>query len=107
MLTNNYDLDLMLPSQPNKDVVFNEAVIKIDSFCNMAIESFQSEVPGPLNLGAMHIIAEGQYAMSICYCASMAAGWRIQAPKKGMVFLVRSENKFFHFDGTRWEVVGS
>ena len=38
MLTNNYSLDLMLPSQPNKDVVFNEAITKIDSFCNFGFD---------------------------------------------------------------------
>ena len=105
MLTHNYCLDLMLPSQVNKDVVFNEAITKIDSFCNFAINSFEGGVPAFLNVGAMHIICEGDHAMSICYCPSEAAGWKIQKPKKGMVFFVRSENKLFYFTGSQWEAV--
>jgi len=105
MLTNNYGLDLMLPSQTNKDVVFNEAITKIDSFCNFAVNSFEGNIPSSLNVGAMHIICEGDHAMSICYCPSEAAGWKIQKPKKGMVFFVRSENKLFYFNGAQWEAV--
>lgn len=105
MQTTNYGIDLMLPSQANKDVVFNEAITKIDAFCNFAINSFEGKVPAKLNVGAMHIVCEGSHAMSICYCPSEAAGWKIQKPKKGMIFFVRSENKLFYFDGIKWEPV--
>ena len=105
MLTNNYGFDLMTPSQANKDVVFNEAITKLDSFCNFSINSFEAHVPYALTPGSMHILAEGDHAMAICYCPSEAAGWKIQKPKKGMVFFVRSENKLFYFDGAKWEPV--
>ena len=105
MLTNNYGLDLMIPSQANKDVVFNEAITKLDSFCNFSLNSFESKAPHELKPGAMHIITEGDYAMCIYYCPSEASGWKIQKPKKGMVFFVHSENKFFYFDGSKWESV--
>ena len=107
MLTNNYGFDLMIPSQANKDVVFNEAITKLDSFCNFSIDSFENNVPHMLNPGSMHIICDGTYAMSICYCPSEAAGWKIQKPKKGMVFFVRSENKLFYFDGRKWDAVAT
>jgi len=34
MKTTNFCMDLMVPSQLNKDIVFNEALLKIDSFMN-------------------------------------------------------------------------
>ena len=105
MLTNNYGFDLMMPAQANKDVVFNEAITKLDAFCNFSINSFEGNIPYALTPGAMHIVREGDYAMSICYCSSEAAGWKIQRPKKGMMFFVRSENNHFYFDGDKWEAV--
>lgn len=105
MVTNNYGIDLMLPFQANKDVLFNEAIVKFDSFCNFAITSFIDKIPSKLTVGSMHIITDGEYKMSICYCPSEACGWKIQAAKKGMVFFVQSENRFFHFEGIKWDAI--
>lgn len=105
MITNNYEFDLMMPAQVNKDVVFNEAITKLDAFCNFSINSFASAVPYDLIPGQMHIITEGTHSMSICYCPSVASGWKIYKPKNGMILFVRSENKFFLFDGTKWNTV--
>jgi hypothetical protein len=103
MLTNNYGMDLMTPSQASKDVVFNEAITKLDSFCNIVISSFESTIPTTLSAGAVHILNNGTYVNAICYCPSTIAGWKIQAPKKGMVFFVYNENAFFYFEGAKWE----
>ncbi|MEY3197357.1 MAG: hypothetical protein RLZZ59_728 [Pseudomonadota bacterium] len=105
MLTNNYSMDLMTPSQPNKDVVFNEAITKLDSFCGIVVSSFEGSVPASITIGAVHIISSGSDKYKICYCPSAASGWRIQEPKEGMIFFVKSENGFFCFNGASWEKV--
>jgi Protein of unknown function (DUF2793) len=105
MQTNNYAITLMIPSQINKDVLFNEAICKIDSFCNIAILSFVPNIPEDLAIGTMHIISEGLNRNSICYNPSSAAGWKILNPIKNMIFFIISERRFFLFNGETWEGV--
>lgn len=102
MLTRNYNLDLMQPDQPYKDVVFNEALTKLDSFINLSIEAILEMPPEAPVPGNMHIVKNGPNPNYIYYCISEKFGWRIQKPIRGMIFFVNAENKFFRFDGTMW-----
>ena len=105
MLTHNYKIDLMIPSQINKDVIFNEAISKIDNFCNIAIHSFITDRPREQNIGSIHIISGGDNKNSICYCPSKASGWKIQQPVQNMIFFVITERRFVYFNGENWEVI--
>ncbi len=105
MQTNNYGIDLMIPSQVNKDVIFNESIIKLDSFCNIAVNSFEPNIPEELRVGEMQIISEGENKNSICYCPSKASGWKLLKPTKNMIFYIKQERNFFCFNGEEWEAI--
>jgi hypothetical protein len=105
MYANNYKIDLMIPSQINKDVIFNEAIIKLDSFCNIAAESFILELPLEIIPGILYILSEGPNKHSICYSPSKASGWKIQKPTRNMIYYIKSESNFFCFNGENWEAI--
>ena len=105
MITNNYGIELMIPSQVNKDVIFNEAISKLDGFCNMVIVSFIDSLPLELTIRSLHIISNGIDKNSICYCPSNASGWKLLKPTPNMIFYVKSERNFFCFNGDNWVAV--
>jgi hypothetical protein len=105
MRTNNYGIDLMIPSAVSKDVIFNEAVSKFDSFCNIAVEDFIIELPLEVIPGVIYILSEGPNKNSICYSPSKASGWKRQNPIRNMIFYIKSERNFFCFNGEYWEAV--
>lgn len=98
MKTYNYDMDLMVPMQINKEILFNESLITLDSFCNSTIIGF---IDGDLhhpNIGDKYILLKGKDENSIVYCTDQSKGWQYLKPKAGMIMFVCKENSFFMFD---------
>ena len=59
MKTYNYGIDLMIPMQINRDIVFNEALLTIDSFCNSIVISFIDRKPSNPVIREKYILTEG------------------------------------------------
>jgi hypothetical protein len=105
MKTYNYEIDLMLPMQANKEILFNEAQLKMDSFCNSSVISFIDNVPGTSVVGEKYILSSGDKAGFICYCTDLSKGWQLLEAKRGMLMFVYQENNFFIFDNNLWKRV--
>ncbi len=105
MKTYNYEIDLMLPLQANKEVTFNEAQLKIDSLCSASILGFIEEIPKEAKLGEKHIVKNGEFANYVCYCSDLSKGWQLMKAKVGMIFFIVSEDSFFIFKNSAWQPV--
>ena len=88
MKTTNFSMDLMVPSQSNKDIVFNEALLKIDSFMNFSVVDFIDHKPEQLQNGEKFIISSGEYKNKICYQPLNSKIVLLQEPTVGMVVFV-------------------
>lgn len=105
MKTYNYSIDLMLPMQMNKEILFNEAQSKIDIFCNSSIIGFRDNLPNDLIVGGKYIIRSGEHAGYIGYCINSSKGWQLLKPKEGMIMFIFVENAFFTFSNNAWNKV--
>ncbi|WPY01362.1 DUF2793 domain-containing protein [Candidatus Trichorickettsia mobilis] len=106
MKTHHYNIDLMTPMQTDKEILFNEALLKIDSFCNSTVRNFIQQLPEAMIVGDKYILAFGENEGDICYCADLAKGWQLLKAKAGMIVFVCEENSFFIFGyDHRWSKV--
>lgn len=103
----NYNIKFMTPQQLNKDLVFNEAILKLDGFCSHAIKGFVDAVPQEFVIGDKYIINQGQMKNNICYIFSQSSGWQFLSPKEGMVFFCSELGQMILFDGQEWQKIQS
>lgn len=102
MQTNFFDIKLMLPGQINKELIFNEATVKIDGFMHGSIKGFIDQVPKSYEIGDKYIINQGQDKNSIYYVFTDSHNWQILPPSKGMCFFCQEIGDLIIFDGTNW-----
>ena len=102
MKTYNYGIDLMIPMQINRDIVFNEALLTIDSFCNSIVISFIDRKPSNPVIGEKYILTEGENINHICYCNNLSKGWQLLKAQDGMIIFIYKENSFFIFQQNEW-----
>ena len=100
--TTFFDIHLMSPMQINKEVIFNEAITKIDSICHASVLDFVDDVPESSKIQNKYIVTKGVNASKICYFSEPSKGWQYIAPKKGMVIFVESMGNFWAFNGQNW-----
>ncbi|GAB4167830.1 MAG: hypothetical protein Tsb006_6700 [Rickettsiaceae bacterium] len=103
MKTNNLEMDLMVPSQLNKDIVFNESMLKIDSFINLSINGFVESLPDDIETGKKYIITQGEHANQICYRPVDSKPILLHQPKQGMIVALVQDRNFLIFDGLSWQ----
>ena len=65
MKTTCFNMDLMVPNQINKDVIFNESLLKIDNFLNSTVNGFIEDIPDNPGIGEKYIITSGKYTDSV------------------------------------------
>ena len=106
MKTRNLQIDLMVPLQEHKDTVFNESILKLDSFINIGVQSFVDYMPEELTVGEKHIILQGEDANKICYKPLNSKPICLHTPMEGTVVYVMSEACFYAFDGLKWITAG-
>jgi hypothetical protein len=97
----------MTPMQTNKEIVFNEAILKLDGFCNAVIKSFVAEIPSQYEIGDKYILSEGENRNNICYIFAEASGWQQLQPKKGMIFFCEQLGETIFFNGQNWLPISS
>jgi len=102
MKTNSLALDLMIPGQDHKDLVFNESILIIDQFFNNTVSNFVEEVPEELQVGEKFIITGEARTNQICFLTHESRDIQFITPKAGMVLFLTSQLCFFLFDGEGW-----
>ncbi|HJK86413.1 MAG TPA: DUF2793 domain-containing protein [Candidatus Megaira endosymbiont of Nemacystus decipiens] len=108
MKTSNLALELMVPSQINKDIIYNEAILKLDDFFHNTIDGFIDTKPSEIPVGKKYIISNGEEENHICYRSSESKSVSIHIPKDGMSVYLKSEGKFIFFSENVWkDCIGS
>jgi hypothetical protein len=96
-------MDLMIPNQVNKDVVFNESLLTIDNFLGITLNGFMDNVPENLAAGEKYIITIGDHKNHICYKAHESKGITYFIPQKGALFFLLENCNFVLYNGDTWE----
>lgn len=104
MKTNNFQLELMKPSQQNKEVFFNETIGIIDSFIMNSVMDFVDKEPDGEFKNLKFIITEGEYKNHICFSPFSSRGWSYMPPSIGMVYFCIALRSFVFFDGEAWQI---
>lgn len=102
MKTNNLSLELMVPSQINKDIIYNEAILKLDDFSNLSICDFINTYPNQLDPGIKYIIRNGDDQNKICYRSHESKPIMLHEPRDGMVIYMISQGKFLFYSKDEW-----
>ena len=102
MKTNNFSMDLMVPGQAEKDVVFNESLLLIDQFLNNSIIGFISDIPDKLEVGNKFIISDGKRRNQICFLSHESKELEFLTPSNNSIIFSKEQNCFFLFDTDNW-----
>ena len=105
MKTHNYQLDLMVPMQENKEVIFNESLSTLDDFCNASVAAFIGEPPAKPIAGLKYIIDAESNKNNVCFCVDESKGWQFLKAFQGMVIFVQKNNDFFIFEQNTWRAL--
>ncbi len=103
--TYNYNIDLMLPNGANKDIIFNEAISKIDSLLNVVVTGFIDEAPSELPLDTKYIITDGKDSNKICYAVNNPKNVQLLPPRSGMLVFIFKEQHFYIFMNNKWQQI--
>jgi len=107
MKTKNLELELMLHSQQNKEVFFNEAIGIIDSFVVQSVAAFIPSIPTDADKKLKFIITEGELINYIGFCSFENKPWKYIEPKFGMIIYCTEIGEFIHYDGSTWKKVNT
>jgi hypothetical protein len=102
MKTKNLNLDFILPEQLNKEVFFNENLLKIDNFICSAIRGFVENIPDAIESGVKFIIDRGENRNKICFLPANGRIWKLIEPQDGMIFFCIDIRAFIYFNGADW-----
>jgi hypothetical protein len=105
MKTTNFSMDLIIPSQLNKDITFNEALLKIDSFMSLSVTNFIDQKPEQLKNGEKFIISTGEHKNKICYKPIESKTILLHEPKAGMIVFVIESSFFLIFANDEWKEI--
>ena len=100
MQTSKINIELMNHMQLNKELVFNEAMIKIDSLMNLVVEDFMNE--SDIRGDQIFIIQDGDRKNSICYFNVNSDQRQYFLPKAKIVAFVAKRKQFYMFDKEKW-----
>lgn len=101
MQTLRANIDLMKDGQINKELVFNEAMIKIDSLINLTISDFVNE--GDLETDDNFIISNGVNKNKISYINVNSISRQYFTPCNMMMVFIIKKNSFYIFNNQNWE----
>ena len=102
MKTNNFAIDLMVPGQIEKDIVFNESILLIDQFLNNSVNGFINDVPDILEVGEKFIISNGDKKNHICFLSHPSKLIEFLKPSDNTIIFSREQKCFFLFDKDHW-----
>ena len=102
MKTNNFAIDLMVPGQAEKDIVFNESILLIDQFLNNSVNGFIPDIPDSLEVGKKFIISDGNKKNQICFRSHNSKKIEFLGPSSNIIVFSKEQKCFFLFDTDNW-----
>ena len=102
METNNFAINLMIPGQAEKDVVFNESILLIDQFLNNSVNGFTPDIPESLKVGEKLIISDGKRKNQICFLSHDSKEIEFLKAKDNTIVFAKEQKCFFLFDTDSW-----
>lgn len=106
--SDNLSLPFILPSQAQKHVTHNEAILALDAIVQLSIIS-KSLVEGPADaaVGSRYIVpqnASGNFANQTGKIAAYQDGaFRFYTPQTGWLAYISDDNTYQFFNGTDWQ----
>lgn len=104
MKTRNLKLELMLPQQIGKDIIFNEAINTIDNLLLKSVTDF-SETPPTLINDNLYIITGSEHHNKICYANYDKSNWEFLEPPDTMLVYIILKQAFYIFLNQEWQLL--
>lgn len=104
--TARYALPLLAPGQAHKEVVHNEALLRLDALVGATVEATQSVPPALAEIGSSWVVGPApsgawqQHAGEIAYWQE--GGWTFLPPSPGFIAWSRQQGAHITFDGIAW-----
>lgn len=95
----------MVQNQSNKDITYNESLLKIDNFLNCSIIDLIEETPDKLKIGEKYILSEGEYKDHICYLPHESKKIQYLKPQNGMIIFHLQTKEFWCFNDDKWNQI--
>lgn len=106
MKTYNYEIELMVPNQSGKEVIFNEAQLKMDILSSPSVIGITDHVPSRPVAGEKYILKSlDQMNDHIVYCLDGSKGWQFLPPKEGMIKFICNAGSFVIFQNNVWQKI--
>lgn len=102
MKTNNFSINLMVPGQAEKDIVFNESILLIDQFLSNSVNGFTKNIPESLKVGEKFIITDGDRKNQVCFLSHESKEIEFLKAKDNTIVFVKEQKCFFLFDTDSW-----
>ena len=106
LYTNNFKIPLLFQNQAHKDIVFNEALSKIDSLIHLSvIDIFINSEPENIKDGDSYIISNNPndiFSNHSCKIAYYNIGWKFITPTEGMRVWVQSKKSLYIYIENNW-----
>lgn len=102
MKTNNFAINLMVPGQAEKDIVFNESILLVDQFLNSSVKGFIKDIPKSLKVGEKFIISDGKKKNQICFRSHNSKEIEFLEPTINTIIFSNAQKCFFLFESDKW-----
>ena len=103
MQTNRFNISLMEDQQVNKELIFNESIVVLDSMTNIVIEDFiddENHVSTQSDLA--YIINAGPKKNYIIYKNINTKNYQYFLPQSDFIVYVKSKSDFYIFNESTW-----
>jgi len=104
--TARYELKLLVPGQAHKEVVHNEALLRLDALLGATVEAILDVPPSQPGIGSSWVVGQipsgawQQHAGEIAYWQE--GGWTFLPPSPGFIAWSHQHGSHITFDGTAW-----
>ncbi len=104
--TPRFDLPLLVPGQAHKEVVHNEALLRLDALLNATVEALADSPPVQPSVGSSWVVGQAptgawqQHSGEIAYWQE--GGWTFLPPSPGFVAWSHEHGSHILFDGAEW-----
>lgn len=104
--TPRYELPLLVPGQAHKEVVHNEALLRLDALVGATVEAILDVPPSEPDIGSSWIVGPSSSGAWQQHTGEIAhwheGGWTYLPPSRGFIAWSREHGAHITFDGTAW-----
>ncbi len=105
MKTQNLNINLMVPGQINKDIVFNEAILTIDAIASNAINNFIKRPLKSIKTGQKYIITAGKYKNQLYFKKSDASAPQFCMASPGCIIYNKNDGLLYYYANNEWQLL--